>query len=52
VFKLTDTSPVTVGILSVLIVSALPLLAQTSRDQLDSWRFWEKDISNPYPQPF
>jgi len=41
-----------VSILPLLVVSALPLSAQTSGDQFDSWRFWGGNISNTHSNPF
>jgi polyvinyl alcohol dehydrogenase (cytochrome) len=44
---------VAVSILPLLVVSALlPLSAQISGDQFDSWRFWGGNISNTHSNPF
>jgi polyvinyl alcohol dehydrogenase (cytochrome) len=51
-FDLRDISRVTVSILPILIVSALPLSAQTSFDQFDTWPFWGGNISNTHSNPF
>jgi polyvinyl alcohol dehydrogenase (cytochrome) len=51
-FDLRDISRVTVFILPILIVSALPLSAQTSFDQFDTWPFWGGNISNIHSNPF
>src|ERR1700751_1522097 len=51
-FNMRDISRVTVSILPLLIVSTLPLSAQTSFDQFDAWAFWGGNISNTHSNPF
>jgi polyvinyl alcohol dehydrogenase (cytochrome) len=51
-FNLRGLSRVTVSILPLLVVSALPLSAQTSFDQFDTWPFWGGNISNTHSNPF
>jgi len=51
-FNLRDISRVTVSIMAPLVVSALPLSAQTSFDQFDTWPFWGGNISNTHSNPF
>src|ERR1700751_2571335 len=51
-FNMRDISRVTVSILPLLIVSTLPLSAQTSFDQFDAWSFWGGNISNTHSNPF
>jgi len=50
--KLRDTFRVTVFILALVRMSALPLSAQISGDQFDSWPFWGGNISNTHSNPF
>ena len=53
VSKLRNMCRVAVSILPLLVVSALlPLSAQISGDQFDSWRFWGGNISNTHSNPF